>query len=245
MVKLRGVFMEEKHIVIGIEGLVGAGKTSICRELLKKDEHAILLHGGNLYRAIVYMLMQKEPHLWKIRKLTKHADMKQYMDEMKVEFRIEDRESKIYIDGVLADEEQLQSKASSLAVSVVGGIANHEKLFDYARNVIHHLKQEHNVIVSGRALMEIYPKLDYHIFVTANLEERVKRKCIQYKEKKKIRAVKRNIQMRDLLQKMAGFYKISPNTQIVDVTECKSVQESTRKVCHVIKEYAVYGNIKE
>ena len=25
-----------KNIVIGIEGLVGAGKTSICRELLKK-----------------------------------------------------------------------------------------------------------------------------------------------------------------------------------------------------------------
>ena len=36
---------------------------------------------------------------------------------------------------------------------------------------------ETDVIVSGRALMEIYPKQDYHIFITADLEERVKRKC--------------------------------------------------------------------
>lgn len=28
--------MGDKNIVIGIEGLVGSGKTSICRELLKK-----------------------------------------------------------------------------------------------------------------------------------------------------------------------------------------------------------------
>ena len=38
-----------EHIVIGIEGLVGAGKTSICRELLKKIPNSVLLNGGNLY----------------------------------------------------------------------------------------------------------------------------------------------------------------------------------------------------
>ena len=36
------------NIVIGIEGLVGAGKTSICRELLQKIPNSIVLHGGNL-----------------------------------------------------------------------------------------------------------------------------------------------------------------------------------------------------
>ena len=63
--------MEQKNIVIGIEGLVGSGKTSICRELLKRDESFVLLHGGNLYRAIVYAVMKKEPILFKLRKLLK------------------------------------------------------------------------------------------------------------------------------------------------------------------------------
>ena len=90
------------------------------------------------------------------------------MDDLKVELKIEDRESKIYIDGKLADEEELQSKASSLAVSIIGGIADNTKLFEFSRNLIDELKKENNVIVSGRALMEIYPKLDYHLFVTTS-----------------------------------------------------------------------------
>ena len=48
------------NIVIGIEGYVGAGKTSICKELLNELSNSILLHGGNLYRAIVYALMNMQ-----------------------------------------------------------------------------------------------------------------------------------------------------------------------------------------
>ena len=45
--------MMEKNLVIGIEGLVGAGKTSICRELLRYIPNSIVLHAGHIYRAIV------------------------------------------------------------------------------------------------------------------------------------------------------------------------------------------------
>ena len=61
--------MGEENIVIGIEGLVGSGKTSICREMLKRDSSFVLLNGGNLYRAIVYAVMQKEHNLFKLKKL--------------------------------------------------------------------------------------------------------------------------------------------------------------------------------
>lgn len=229
------------NIVIGIEGLVGSGKTSICREMLKRDKSFVLLNGGNLYRAIVYTLMQKEQNLFKLRKLTKNADIKQYMDDLKVEIKIENRESQIYIDGVLASEEELQSRASSMAVSVVGGIADNTKLFEYAKNLIEELKKKYNVIVSGRALMEIYPDLDYHLFITASLKERVKRKCSQYKEKETSKAIKMNIKIRDALQKMAGFYKIYSNTIKLDVTDCKSAEESTDKVLEIIRKLRKYN----
>lgn len=222
--------LKNEHKVIGIEGLVGAGKTSICRELLKQNKNSILLNGGNLYRAIVYTLMQQEPNILKLRKLTKKTDIKEYMDKLNVEVRIEDRESKIYINGEPADEKELQSKASSLAVSVVGGIADNTKLFEFAKELINELKKEHDVIVSGRSIMKIYPQLDYHLFITASFNERVKRKCIQYNVKNSCSSIKRNIIIRDILQKIAGFYKIYPNTIKIDVTDCKSVTESTDKV---------------
>jgi cytidylate kinase len=224
--------MENKNIVIGIEGLVGSGKTSICRKMLENDKKAILLNGGNLYRAIVYALMQKENNLFKLRKKMKNIDIKQCMDESNVEMKIENRESTIYINGKLADENELQSKASSLAVSLIGGIADNNNLFKYAKEIINELKKTNNVIVSGRALMQIYPELDYHFFITAKYKERIKRKSIQYNEKKSVGI---NIALRDLLQKMAGFYKIYLNTTKIDVTECKNVEESTKKVETYIK----------
>ena len=226
--------MEDKHIVIGIEGLVGAGKTSICRELLKENKQAVLLNGGNLYRAIVYCLLKEEPNILKLRKTTKKVDIKKYMDDLNVEIKIENRESMIYIDGKLADEKELQSKASSLAVSIVGGIADNTNLFKYAENLINELKKENDVIVSGRSIMKIYPETDYHLFITASLDERVKRKCIQYKGKETKKEVRKNIKIRDFLQKIAGFYKIYPNTIKIDVTDCKSVKESTQKVMKYI-----------
>ena len=225
----------EKNIVIGIEGLVGSGKTSICREMLKRNDNAILLNGGNLYRAIVYTLMQKEPNILKLKKMTKNADIKKYMDDFNVEIKFENRESQIYIDGELADEEELQSKASSLAVSIIGGIADNTKLFEFASNLIDELKVNNDIIVSGRALMKIYPELDYHLFITASLKERVKRKCIQYKEKNNEKEIRNNIIKRDILQRIAGFYKIYKNTIKIDVTECKNVEESTNKVLKYIK----------
>ena len=226
--------MKENNVVIGIEGLVGSGKTSICRELIKTIPNTVLLNGGNLYRAIVYVLLQKEPNILKLKKIMKKADIKKFMDDFNVNIRIEDNESKIYIGEELASEELLQSRTSSLAVSIIGGIADNTKLFEYARDLINQLKEDHIIIVSGRSLMKIYPELDYHIFVTASLEERIKRKCIQYKEKNDIKDVKNNVVKRDRLQKIAGFYKIYPNTIKIDVTECKSVEESTKKVLELI-----------
>lgn len=219
-----------KNIVIGIEGLVGAGKTSICRELLNKIPNTILVNGGNLYRAIVYKMIKNGAKLEEINKKGKSLDIKEMMDLFNIEIKIENNETIIYIDGKQANEEELQSKESSLAVSKVGGSANNKKLFDFAKELINNLKKDHNVIVSGRSVMKIYPECDYHFFIIADLDERVKRKTCQYKNKEDIKEVRNNIIERDRLQKEAGFYDYSDITEEIDVTDCKSVLESTSLV---------------
>lgn len=222
------------NIVIGIEGLVGAGKTSICRKLTKIMPNTILLNGGNLYRAIVYTMMQNGTSIEKLKNI-QDLDIKSMMDLLKVEIRIEDNETNFYINGVLANEEELQSKESSIAVSMVGGKADNTQLFEFARNLINSLKQHHNVIISGRSIMQIYPDTDYHFFITADLEERVKRKCIQYKNEVSEEEVRDNIVKRDDLQEKAGFYKLHEKTIVIDVTECKTVEESTNKILDKMK----------
>ena len=224
------------NLVIGIEGLVGSGKTSICRELLNYIPNSIILHGGNLYRGIIYALMNKKNiDLSSLKENIKDIDIKELMDRLNVELKIEHSESVIYVNGIKIDEENLQSKEASMAVSIAGGSADNSHLYIFARNLIDGYKKIFNVIVSGRDLMNIYPDLDYHFLITASLEERIRRKMIQYENKASYEEIKQNIIKRDELQEKAGFYKIYDNTLQIDVTDCKSVKESTNKVFEHIK----------
>lgn len=229
-----------EHIVIGIEGLVGCGKTSICRELLNIIPNSIVIHGGNLYRGIICALMQVNKELSKnmenLKKNLEDVDIKKIMDILKVEIKVENRETVIYIDGKKIDEKKLQSKEASMAVSVVGGSADNTNLFIFARNLINEFKEKYNIILSGRDLNTIYPELNYHFLITASIEERVKRKAIQYGENANLEELKKHIIIRDELQEKAGFYKVKENTIKVDVTDCKSVKESTYKLCEYIQE---------
>lgn len=229
-----------EYIVIGIEGLVGSGKTSICRELLNKIPNSVVFHGGNLYRGIVYALMQTDEKLSNNMKNLKsnlqNIDIKKLMDDLQVEIKVEDRETVIYVKGEKIEEEKLQSKEASMAVSVAGESVDSANLFIFARNLINEFKEKYNVIVSGRALNTIYPNLNYHFLITASLEERVKRKAIQYGEKANLDELREHIQTRDELQEKAGFYNMGENTIKVDVTDCKSAEESTNKVCEYIEE---------
>ena len=99
------------NIVIGIEGLVGSGKTSICKELLKFIPNSIILHGGNFYRVIIYALLNssKNIDLNNLKENIQHIDIKELMNKLKVEFKIENRETVFYIDGKKIEEEKLQS----------------------------------------------------------------------------------------------------------------------------------------
>lgn len=222
------------NIVIGIEGYVGAGKSSICKELLKHIPNSIILEGGNLYRAIVYSLLKLGMNLSDLKQNMVNIDSKAIMEKLKITIAIENRQTAIYVDGKKVNEEDLQSAQSSLAVSEMGTIANNDKLYAFGKKIIDQFKQKYNVIVSGRALMEIYPELDYHFMITASLDERIKRKSIQYNDQIDLEELKQNIQRRDELQKNAGYYKIYDKTIEVDVSECKNVEESTNMVLKFI-----------
>ena len=222
------------NIVIGIEGLVGSGKTSICRELNKRLPNSIILHGGNLYRGIVYAFM-KQNNSNSINSL-KNIDITSIMKKLNVEIKLENNETVVYVDGIKIEEDELQNEKTSMAVSIAGNIADNQKLFIFAKNIIDKFKENYNVIFSGRSLMQIYPELDYHFLITASLDERVKRKAMQYKNEVDLEELKNHIIKRDELQEKSGFYKVYPKTIKVDVTDCKNIEESTNKICKYIEE---------
>ena len=137
------------------------------------------MQGGNLYRAIVFALLSSKTNLEELKQAMKQADIKQIMEKLKITLAIENRDTVIYIDGKKIEEEDLQTAKSYMAVSEISSVADNQNFYLFGRNIIEKFKQSYNIIVSGRDLMKIYPNLDYHFLVTASLEERVRRKCIQ------------------------------------------------------------------
>lgn len=224
-----------ENIVIGIEGTVGAGKTSICRELLDKIENSIILHGGEIYRAIVYGMMKNKI------KNTKELDAFEIMQELGIEIKLENRETKIYMNGKKINEKDLQSKQASMAVSKISNIANNEKLYQFGKELIDEFKKKYNIILSSRDIVKMYPDVTYHFFIDASIEERTNRKYMQYNKEIPKEQIKEMIQNRDELQEKSGYYKIYPQTQIIDVTNCKSAKESAQMVLENMKEKIANG----
>ena len=224
-----------ENIVIGIEGTVGAGKTSICKELLKKIENSIIIHGGEIYRAIVYGMIKSNI------KNTENLDAYEIMKKLGIEIRLENNETKIYMNGKKIEEKELQSKQASIAVSEISNIANNENLYKFGKKLIEEYRKKYNIILSSRDIVKMYPDVTYHFFIDASIEERINRKYMQYNKEIPKEQIKEMIEKRDKLQEKSGYYKIYPQTKIIDVTNCNNVEESTKLVLENMKETVVNG----
>ncbi len=226
----------ENNIVIGIEGLVGAGKTAICKNLLNEIPNSILVNGGNLYRAIVYAIIHSGVNKEELLENVGNIDIKDLMEKFNVEVKLENRETEIYIAGNKITQEELQSKESSIAVSEVAVSAKNDTLYSFGEKLIESFRERFNVIFSGRDILKIYPKTKYHFFIIADIEARIERKNIQYEGKVSKDELKEHIIKRDNLQEKTGFYKTYDKTIIIDTTDCKTVDESTKRVLkHIVK----------
>ena len=218
-----------KNIVIGIEGMVGAGKTSICDELLNLIPNSIFVDGSKIYRALIEALHMAKDN---INSLEQMAILTPFdlLKKLQVEFKIEDRKTVIYIAGKKVDEEAMKSMQNSIGVSKMANQADNSKLFAFAHQIIQEYSKKFNIIVSARDLVKIYPEMDLHIFITASLEERVQRRYYQLKGEYTIDEVRNSIIQRDILHEKSGFNETFDKTVKVDVTGDSSAKESAKKI---------------
>lgn len=218
-----------KNIVIGIEGMVGAGKTSICDELLNLIPNSIFVDGSKIYRALIEALHMAKDN---INSLEQMAILTPFdlLKKLQVEFKIEDRKTVIYIAGKKVDEDAMKSMQNSIGVSKMANQADNSKLFAFAHQIIQEYSKKFNIIVSARDLVKIYPEMDLHIFITASLEERVQRRYNQLKGEYTIDEVRNSVIQRDILHEKSGFNETFDKTVKVDVTGDSSAKESAKKI---------------
>lgn len=225
-----------KNIVIGVEGDVSSGKTSICKELIKIIPNSVFADAGLIARGIV-MAVKKSPlaipTLIKLL-LGKNVEAVDLMKKLQLEFKIENSQTVIYIKGKKVQEKDIQTEKNSTGVSKYTSKVNTDSLYKFAASIIDKYREDYNVIVSARDLVKIYPNMTVHVFITASLEERVNRRYNQFNGKYTKEEIKETILKRDKMHEIAGYNSTYEKTVKVDVTDCKSAKESADKVMEAI-----------
>ena len=231
----------KKNFVIGVEGEVGAGKTSMCKELIKIIPNTIFIDGGLIFRGIILAIKKYKEKNYNNSNTYKYNNLDAFeiMKKLNVEFKILNMQTVIFIDGKKINQGKIETMENSMDVSKVASKSDNNALFKFANNIIKEYNTKYNVIVSARDLVEIYPEMDLHLFVTADIEERIKRRYNQYKGKYSIEEIKNIILKRDELHNKAGFNKKCNKTVTLDLTDCKNANESAKKALNVIKEHSL------
>ena len=235
----------KKNFVIGVEGEVGAGKTSMCKQLINIIPNTIFIDGGLIFRGIILAIKKYKETNYNDSNTYKHSNLDAFeiMKKLNVEFKIVNMQTVIFIDGKEMNQEEIETMENSMDVSKVASKSDNNALFKFANNIIKEYNTKYNVIVSARDLVEIYPEMDLHLFVTADIEERIKRRYNQYKGKYSIEEIKNIILKRDELHNKAGFNKKCNKTVTLDLTDCKNANESAKKALNVIKEHSLIWTI--
>lgn len=221
-----------ENIVIGVEGDVSSGKTSVCKELIKMIPNSIFADAGLIARAIVMGVKKSPLAIPTLIKLLagKDVDPIDLMKKLKLEFKIENKQTVVYIKEKKIEEKDIQTEKNSTGVSKYTSKVNTDSLYKFARSIIDKYRKDYNVIVSARDLIRIYPEMTAHVFITASLEERVERRYKQFKGKYTKEEIKETILKRDKMHEEAGYNNTYERTIKVDVTNCKSAKESAEKV---------------
>jgi len=152
---------------IALDGPVGAGKTTIARELAKRLNF-LYVDTGALYRSIgKYVLDQgKNPSL--------PEDVIPCLQQISIKLCYNDRnQQRVYLNNVDVSDE-IRTPQVSMAASQVGSIPEvREFLLSLQRGIA----EKNNVVMDGRDIgTTILPNASFKVFLTASTEERAARR---------------------------------------------------------------------
>lgn len=217
------------NIVIEIEGLVASGKSSICKELIKMIDNCILIDGSAIYRGIILAIKKSGIDLSSALSSKENLNPFDIMNKLNVEFKIENKETVIYIDGEKALDDDVTNIQNDIGVSSMWSSVDNTALYSFANKIIEKYRANYNLIVAGRDLSKIYPDMTAHIFITASIDERVNRRYKQYNGKYSKEELRDIIIKRDEMHKKVSMLDDEKHLS-VDVTECNNANESAKKV---------------
>ena len=160
--------------VITIDGLSGAGKGTVSKMLCTELGWNIL-DSGALYRTLTYLIEKKEIDL---NNFTEKA--KDLLKDFDVTFQIGSLGEPVSV--FLKDEDITNFIRTEKIAEKTSALSSLKEIRDFIRPCQRAFKRFPGLIADGRDMgTVIFPEADLKIYLTAELEERAKRREIQLK----------------------------------------------------------------
>ena len=160
-------------INVAIDGPAGAGKSTLSRQLAKNLGY-IYVDTGALYRAVglKFSRLGFDTSL--------QGDIADVLKATTVDIRFVDAEQRVFLDNEDVSGLIRTPEASMMASAVSAKPEVRAYLLDMQRN----LAKNNNVVMDGRDIgTVVLPNADVKIFLTADVEERARRRLLELTEK--------------------------------------------------------------
>ena len=214
-----------KKFTIAVDGPSASGKTTICKKLAQKlnINH---LSSGALYRAITLYMIENNIEV---------NDIQNFLNKINIKVEFENFLQKIYLNGRLVTD-KLNTEEVSLLSSL---ISQKLEVREYVKKIQRNLAENQNIIIDGRDITSvILPDSKYKFFVTASVEARAQRRCLQYNQTEKLEDIIKDIQLRDERDKNRKICPlIKTHDSILIDSTYMNIDETVNTMLKYIKEY--------
>lgn len=219
-----------KYVSVAVDGPAGSGKSTITK-MVAKSLGFNYVDTGAMYRALTFNFLSNgldELEEEKIKELLSKTD-----------FKVE------YIDGVqyvYVNDEEVSDKIRTAEVSKFTSLfAKSPAVRDFLIDTQRNLANTNNIIMDGRDIASVVlPNADVKIFLTASVEERARRRVLDFKrqgiENVDFEKVKEDIKARDWQDEnrdIAPLVKVEAAT-LIDTTSL-TIDEVVEKMTELVK----------
>lgn len=209
----------DKKITIAIDGFSGCGKSTLAKDLARRLEYTYI-DSGAMYRAVTYYVLKKgidvkDSHL-----------VEKALHEINLKFAAKVSEGIFLNDQLLIGE--IRSSRVNAHVSTVAAI---EAVRTHLVARQQQIAQSEGVIMDGRDIgTVVFPKAQLKLFITATLEERVRRRVKENRSKSipvSTHEIKKNLQHRDHIDTTRKFSPLeqASDAVLIDNTNLTRIEQ--------------------
>lgn len=223
-----------KDIIIAIDGYSGCGKSSTAKAVAHALNYTYI-DSGAMYRAVTLYLLQHQTDL------SDTAAVSSALENISISFKVNTKSDHIayetYLNGQKVEQE-IRGMAVSERVSEVSAIPRVRKaMVGLQRN----MGANKRVVMDGRDIgTNVFPQAELKVFMTAELEERAKRRLEELEEQgvsASLTEIAKNLAERDQIDSNRSENPLvkAEDAIVIDTTHLK-FEEQVAKVVALAQE---------